>query len=131
MGYWLDKLEKAKAEIKRKETPATVEGISDMRFSELEKRNLAVEIYSEILGYSVWLCGNGKMVNQLQEDAPDALVFTVPEFRHLLELNPGPEALKQIFTVKKAFPGSAIVEVTPYEIPDSLKVNSDAEVSTD
>ena len=130
MGYWLDKLEKAKAEIKRKETPATVEGISDMRFSELERRNLAVEIYSEILGCSVWLCGNGKMVNQLQKDAPDALVFTVGEFKHLVELNPGPEALKQICTAKKTFPGSAIVEATPDEIPDSPKDNSDVEVST-
>lgn len=109
----LDKFEEMQSKLKQKETPSTTEGISGQRFSELERRNLAVEIRSEFLGCSVWLCGNEKMVNQLRKAAPDALVFTVQEFRCLIELDPAPEALAQICAVKRTFSGSTLVDCTP------------------
>ncbi|MGE3523294.1 MAG: hypothetical protein AB7I96_10540 [Candidatus Dadabacteria bacterium] len=109
----LDKFEEMQAKLKRKETPSTVEGIPGMRFSELERRNLAVEIRSEFLGCSVWLCGNQKMVNQLRKDAPEALVFTVQEFRCLIEMDPDPETLAQICAATRTFSGSNLVGCTP------------------
>lgn len=35
--------------------------ILQLRLSELSKRNIALKIYSEVLGCKIWLCGNKKM----------------------------------------------------------------------
>lgn len=110
MGYWLSKFEKAQAETKEAEIPATLDHISNMRFSELERRNIAVQIFSEILGCTVWLCGNNKLADKIRRDSSDAVVYTTAEFRCLIDMNPGPEALKEIHAAKQTFPGSTIVE---------------------
>lgn len=73
-----------------------------------EKRDMAVEIYSEVVGCTLWLCSNEEMVAQIKEDAPGAVCYTVSELRHLINLKPGPESLKKIHEAKSTNPGSII-----------------------
>jgi hypothetical protein len=97
----------------REGTPLTFEGVSSLRLSELERCKMAIEIDSQVLNARVWIAGTEIIADQLRKDAPDAVVFTTEEFRNLVKLNPGPEALKQIVTAKNTFPGSRIVDGTP------------------
>ena len=64
-------------EKQRKEKANPQRDISLLRLSELAKRNIAIEIYSEILGCTVWLCSNELMALQVKEDYPGAVTYTV------------------------------------------------------
>ena len=67
MSY-LEQLEEV-IERQRKETQSlSIEQISQMLLEEFAKRNMAVEIYSEILGRNIWLCSNEEMSLKVQED---------------------------------------------------------------
>lgn len=48
-------------EKQKKEKATPQRDISLLRLSELGKRNIAIEIYSEILGSTFWLCSNELM----------------------------------------------------------------------
>ena len=84
--------------------------IERLKLSEFEQRDIAVEIHSEVLGCTLWLCSSDTMVTQIKEDAPGAVCYTVGELRHLLSLNPSPESLKKIHEAKAIYPGSTVVE---------------------
>ncbi|MFI5324253.1 MAG: hypothetical protein ACHQ6U_12180, partial [Thermodesulfobacteriota bacterium] len=47
-----------------------LEHIPQITLSEFSKRDMAVEIYSEVLQQTVWLCSNSDMVLQIEEDNP-------------------------------------------------------------
>ncbi len=81
-----------------------------LRLSELAKREMAVKVYSEILGCEVWLCGSARIALQIREDDPEAITYTVREMRELIKLNPSPEDLKNMHNAKTVFPGSRIVD---------------------
>ncbi|HEX3036724.1 MAG TPA: hypothetical protein VHT73_16660 [Thermodesulfobacteriota bacterium] len=112
MGY-LEQLEKliAKQESKKKRQPEpefTLENIASVRLSELARRDIALLIHSDVLGCEVWFCSNEKMVSQVKEDNPEAVTYTVSEIRELIKLNPTPEELKSIHSVKSVFSGSKV-----------------------
>ena len=117
----LDKLNAAEAELKGKETPATVVDIPRVTLSAFERRDLAVEIYCEALGCTVWLCSNKEMASQVKRDDPEAVCYTTHELRELVKLNPGSEDLKKIHDAKSIFPGSTLKERIQSEVPEVIK----------
>ena len=92
------------------ETTPTLDQVSLWTLSQLAKRNMAIEIYSEILDREVWLCSNELMVLQVKEDYPDAVTYTVDEMRELIRLNPTPEDIKRIYDAKSVLERSRIVD---------------------
>lgn len=110
MSYWVEKLNEIEKQLKEQETALTAECLPGIKLSEFERRDIAVEIYSEVLGCELWLCSNKYIAAQIREDAPGAVCYTVKELRHLLGLNPSPESLKTIHEAKAVFPGSTIEE---------------------
>ncbi|MFI5324420.1 MAG: hypothetical protein ACHQ6U_13050 [Thermodesulfobacteriota bacterium] len=109
MSYWVDKIDALIEQQKREETPLTLECIPNITLFEFARRDIAVEIYSEVLNCNIWLCSNEKMVTQIMEDAPGAVCYTANELRHLLSLNPSPESLRRINDAKGTFSGSSII----------------------
>ncbi len=87
-----------------------IEGISRLTLFELSKRNIAVEVRSEILGCKIWLCSNQEMAKQVKTDDPEGVTYTVDELRHLLTLKVSPEELKRIHNAKEVFVDSKIVD---------------------
>jgi hypothetical protein len=81
-----------------------------LRLSELAKRNIALKIYSEVLGSEIWLCSSEEMAAQLRQDDPEAVTYTVDELRKLYKLQPFPEDLRGIHNAKTIFPGSKIID---------------------
>jgi len=108
MSYWVNKLDELIERQKNAEIPLTIESISDITLSEFARREIAVEIYSEYLDCTLWLCSNSEMANQLRRDDPDKTCYTLEEIKHLLSLNPSIESLKQIHEAKVTFPSSKI-----------------------
>lgn len=58
MSYWVDKLEKLIEEQKKQEPSLAVEGLPNIPLFEFYRREMAVEIYSEVLVCNLWLCSN-------------------------------------------------------------------------
>ncbi len=110
MSYWLDRLEEIIEQQNKEETPLTVECIQGITLTEFARRDIAVEIYSEFLGSTLWLCSNNEMAAQIRRDDPGKTCYTLKELRRLLTLNPSPESLKKIHEVKTIFPGSTVKE---------------------
>lgn len=92
------------------ETPRSFADISQLRLSEVSKRNMAIEIYSEILGCTIWLCSNELMAKILKEDYSGAITYTVHEMKELIRVNSTPADLKRIHDAKGVFPGAKIIE---------------------
>lgn len=82
--------------------------ITLIRLSEFERRDIAVEIYSEVLDVNLWLCSNDKIAAQIRKDAPEQVCYTADELRHLLNLNPSSRGLIKIHEVKNIFDGHLI-----------------------
>jgi hypothetical protein len=93
-----------------KEETLNLDHILKLKLSELAKRNMAIEIYSEILGCEIWLCSNEEMATQVREDEPGAIIYTTEELQKLIELNPDPEGLRNIHIAKSIFSGSKIID---------------------
>lgn len=109
MGYLLDRLNKKIEERKKRESePLTPEILTNLTLTEFARRNIAVEIYSEVLKCNLWLCSDEEMKAQVERDAPGQVCYTVPELRNLLKLNPSPESLKSIHAAKEILPGLVI-----------------------
>lgn len=84
--------------------------IRKLRLSELARRNIAIKIYSKILGCELWLCGKEHMAAQLRQGDPEIAVYTANEMRKLMGLNPNSEDLKRIHTVQTLFNSSKIID---------------------
>jgi hypothetical protein len=98
-------------EKQRKEQAAPQKAdISLLRLSELARRNIAIKIYSDILGCEFWLCSNADMVAQVKQDDPGAAIYTVDEMRKLIRLNPDRESLTGIHNIKSVFENSRLIE---------------------
>ena len=87
MSYWVEKLEKLIDENKKQETELEVQDITDLPLSKFAGRNLAFEIYSNVLKCNVWFCSNKDMVKQLKKDNPEAICYTTEELRNLIDLS--------------------------------------------
>jgi len=88
----------------------TLETINGIKLSEFKMRNLAIEIYSEILNENIWFCSNKEMVNHIMEDDPTAVCYTADELQKLIELNPCENFLKGIHYTKTVFNYSKLIE---------------------
>jgi len=100
---------------KQKESNLNIQGIQGLPLSVFEKRDLAVETYSEVLDCTIWLCSNNSMVRQIKQDNPGAVCYTTKELEKLIELNPKPDDIKNVNEAKKVFPGATIIETTTKE----------------
>lgn len=113
MGRWTTRLTEKQRVQQNTDPLPNLEQILGMRISELAKRNIALKIYSEVLGYEIWLCGTEEMSNQLTQDNPETTIYTANEMRNLLRLYPTPEVIKRIHNVKSLFNRSRILETKP------------------
>lgn len=101
--------ERQKARKRELSSNPTLDQILGMRLSELSRRNIALRIYSEVLGCEIWLCSSEEMAAQIKEDDPGSVTYTVDELRKLYSLKPSPEDLRGIYNAKTVFPGSKII----------------------
>ena len=108
MGRLLDRLHKKIEEQKNQTLSPDPEAITQITLAEFALRNIAVEIYSEVLGCVLWLCSDEEMKSQVMRDAPGQVCYTVRELRNLLKLDPPPEDIKKIHECKKIFSNSTI-----------------------
>lgn len=111
MSYWLDKIEEIIEQQEKKETPLALERIPGISLGEFEKRDIAVEIYSEFLECNIWLCSNYEIAAQLKKDAPEQVCYTLDEIRWILTLSPSPGSLAKIHEAKIVFPNSKLKEI--------------------
>lgn len=119
MGYWLKKLdaitdlqqEAISESQEQKDIKSSIVEIPSITLAEFARRDMAVEIYSELLKCNLWFCSNDEMATQIKEDAPGAVCYTVSELRYLLKLKPRPEDLRAIHEAKVINPDSAIMDV--------------------
>lgn len=85
--------------------------LPDIDIKEFSKRNIAVEIYSDVLKSSVWLCSDNEMADQIQHDASENVVcYVASELQKLIELNPRKDFLKKIHDIKTVFNPSKLIE---------------------
>jgi hypothetical protein len=84
--------------------------VSDITLYEFSKMNTSIEVYSEILGCSIWFCSNEETASSLKTENPEAVTYTAEELLELLNLSPGPEDIKRIHNVKSIFPNSVVIE---------------------
>jgi len=83
----------------------TIEQVTNMKLSELAKRNIAIQIFSKVLDCNIWLCSNIEMANQVTSDDPEAITYSVDEVRELIRLRPSPHELRKINDIKAVFRG--------------------------
>ena len=85
--------------------------LPDIDIKEFSKRNIAVEIYSDVLKSSVWLCSDNEMADQIQHDASENVVcYVASELQKLIELNPRKDFLRKIHNTKTVFNYSKLIE---------------------
>ncbi len=108
MSY-LQKLENLTEKQKSEPKPSSKE-ILQMSLSKFASRDLAVEIYSEVLRCKIWFCSNTDMAKQIKGDDPTAVCYTAGELQKLIELNPSKDFLKKIHDTKSVFKNSKIIQ---------------------
>jgi hypothetical protein len=115
MSNWVEKLEKLIEEQKKQESQLCFDDIPTLPLSEFSRRDMAVEIYSEIFGREIWFCSNKGMTAQVRRDDPEAVCYTADELRNLVKLNPSPNDLKRINEAKTTFPDSTVIKAETKE----------------
>ena len=89
---------------------ASKENKKSFNQSTFKERDLAFQVYSEVLKCKVWFCSNDAMAKQVMNDDPEAITYTADELTRLLKHNPTPEGLNSINNVKKVLKQSVIIE---------------------
>jgi len=110
MSYWLDKLNEIVEKQRVEYVPKTLDKISGITLTEFSKRDLAYEIYSDVLVCKLWFCSNAKIAAQIKQDDPNAITYTAKELRQVINLKPSPKELNAINDAKLVFPNSSIVD---------------------
>jgi len=120
MGY-LELLESVSNNIKKvpefvvdeKRTDITedksTEFYSRLSLSEIKKRDIAFQRYSEYLDDSFWICSNDEMIEQIKKDDPESIVYHIDEIVEINKLKPDNKSLKSIHEAKKLFKNSKII----------------------
>ena len=104
MGYLLERAKKKMEELKKNPPVLQAENIINLSLAEFSRRNIAIEIYSEVLKCNVWLCSDENMKAQIERDDPDQMCYTARELWQIVKLNPTPESLQKINEAKEEFP---------------------------
>jgi len=81
----------------------------NLSYSEIKKRDIAFQIYSEYVDDILWICSNEKMVEQIKVDDPGSVVYHIDEIVKINKLKPDIKGLKSIHEAKKAFRNSKVV----------------------
>jgi len=81
----------------------------NLSYSEIKKRDIAFQIYSEYVDDTFWICSNYKMVDQMKKDDPESVVYHIDEIVKINKLKPDIKGLKSIHEAKKYFKNSEVV----------------------
>ena len=84
--------------------------LEKLTLKELAKRDIAFQVYSEVLKCEVWFCSNDIMAKQVMRDDSEAITYTADELTRLLKHNTSREELNSINNVKKVLKQSKIIE---------------------
>ena len=82
----------------------------NLSYSEIKKRDIAYQIYSEYVDDTLWICSNEKMVEQMKIDDPESVVYHIDEIVRINKLKPDIKSLKSIHEAKKCFKNSKVVK---------------------
>jgi len=82
---------------------------NNLTLSEIKKRDIAFQIYSEYVDDTFWICSNYKMVDQIKKDDPESVVYHIDEIVKINKLKPDIKGLKSIHNAKKCFKDSKVV----------------------
>jgi len=80
----------------------------NLSYSEIKKRDIAFQIYSQYLDDSFWICSNDSMVEQIKKDDPESVFYHINEIVKINKLKPDIKSLKSIHNAKKEFLNSKI-----------------------
>jgi len=108
MGRWIERLNTRLVEFE----DAIVfnsNKVPEISLTEVARCNIALKIYSSVLNCHVWFCPDEQMVEEILEDDPAAITYTVDEIMNLTKLNPSPEQLRRIHDAKEVFTGSKLI----------------------
>ena len=83
---------------------------TNLSLSEIKKRDIAFQIYSEYVDDTFWICSNEKMVEQMKIDDPQSVVYHIDEIVNINKLKPDIKGLKSIHDAKKIFANSKVVK---------------------
>jgi len=86
------------------------QSLEKLTLKELTERDMAFQVYSEVLKCKVWFCSNDAMAKQIMNDDREAITYTADELSRLLKHNPSPEGLDAINNVKKVLKQSKIIK---------------------
>jgi len=87
----------------------TTQFYTNFTLSEIKKRDLAFQIYSEYVDDTFWICSNEKMVEQIKIDDPESVLYHIDEIVRINKLKPDIKGLKSIHDAKKCFKNSKII----------------------
>jgi len=82
---------------------------TNLTLSEIKKRDIAYQVYSKYLDDTFWICSNEKMVEQINIDDPESVVYHIDEIVRINKLKPDIKSLKSIHEAKKEFSNSKVV----------------------
>jgi len=105
--------QRQKEKFEARNQPLGVDEVCGISIDEFRKRNIAVEIYSQVLDEKIWFCSNTDMAKQIKGDDPEAVCYTTDELYELRELcllDPSDEMLKGVNNVKSVFEDSKVVK---------------------
>jgi len=88
----------------------SIEFYSRLSLSEIKKRDIAYQIYSEYVDDTFWICSNDSMVEKIRKDDPECVVYHIDEILKINKLKPNIKGLKSIHDAKKCFKNSKVVE---------------------
>jgi len=94
----------------QKEVIKTHEFDINLSLSEIKKRDIAFQIYSEYVDDTFWICSNEKMVEQMKIDDPENVVYHINEIVKINRLKPDIKSLKSIHEAKKCFKNSQVIK---------------------
>ncbi len=87
----------------------SIEFYSRLSLSEIKKRDIAFQIYSEYVDDTFWICSNEKMIEQMKIDDPESVVYHIDEIVKINKLKPDIKGLKSIHEAKKCFKNSKVI----------------------
>jgi len=112
MGY-LELLESVSNRIQKEESLVdkliTEDLLPTISLNEFRKRKISALVYSEYLQDEIWFCSEDEIANQIKNDDPNAVTYTVSELIEIEKLKPDIKALKNIHQTKKCFKNSTVV----------------------
>ena len=83
---------------------------TNLSLSEIKKRDIAFQIYSEYVDDTFWICSNDSMVEKIRKDDPESVAYHIDEIVRINKLRPDIKGLKSIHNAKKCFKDSKVVE---------------------